>query len=124
MALLVTARRGLPAARRLKRQQRRILAVEVVSRRYSLASMRHLEDFERDAMAPYPLAAVSFDPGAFGSQSVPCPDVQITLDGMPRAVLPGTPQVQPAPDQTFGAAFAAANALAGRYGRTRVLVAG
>jgi len=123
MALLVTARRGLPAARRLKRQRRRILAVEVVSRRYSLASMRHLEDFERDAMAPYPLAEVSFEPEAFGSQSVPCPDVQITLDGMPRAILPGT-QVQPAPDETFGAAFAAANALARRYGRTRVLVAG
>jgi hypothetical protein len=60
--LLITARRALSAARRLLRAHRSILTVEVVGRRYSLASMRHLAQVVRGAMAAFPSASVGFSP--------------------------------------------------------------
>jgi hypothetical protein len=130
--LLITVHRALPLARRLRRTNTGIVAVEVVSQRYSLASMRHLEEVVRTAMAAYPSAGVSYMPfespeesgiwGPLGTGPTEpsCPKVQVELDGMPQAVIPGGPPPSPEP----GESHAAALKLGSQYGRMRLIVAG
>ena|ERR1022692_135052 len=124
--LLITARRALPAARRLLRANRSILTVEVVGRRYSLASMRHLARVVRGAMAAFPSASVGFSPfeeelptGAARAKpsEPPCAKVEVELGGMPQAVIPGGPP----PSHEEAGSRAAAEALAARYGRMTLI---
>jgi hypothetical protein len=128
--LLITARRVLPAARRLRRAHRSILTVEVVGQRYSLASMRHLARVVRGAMAAFPSASVVFSPfdgfhwpltvaGGSKSSEPPCPKVEVQLDGMPQVVSPGGPP----PSSEEADSRAAAEALAARYGRMQLISA-
>ena len=120
--LLVTARGALPEARRLMRAHPGIRAIEVVDPRYSLASMRHLEQLVRSAMARFPSAGVVFEPFQPAIRPQPstsrCPEVQIELDGMPQAVIAGGPP--PSPEEAESAA--AAGELATRYGRLQITV--
>jgi hypothetical protein len=130
--LLITARRALPLARRLRRAHAGIVTVEVVSQRYSLASMRHVEHVVHTAMAAYPSAGVSYMPfegpeeaqtwGPLGTGPTEpfCPKVEVELDGMPQAILPGGPP--PSPEEAESKA--AALKLATRYGRMRLIVGG
>ena len=130
--LLITAHRALPLARRLRRAHSGIVAVKVVSQRYSLASMRHLEQVTRTTMAAYPSAGVNYmpfegpeetqlwEPPGRGPTEPFCPKVQVELDGMPQAVLPGGPP--PSPEE--GESQAAAQKLASQYGRMRLIVGG
>jgi hypothetical protein len=130
--LLITSHRALPLARRLRHAHTGIVAVEVVSPRYSLASMRHLEQVVRTAMTAYPSAGVSYVPfegpeeaqtwGPLGAGPAEpfCPEVEVELDGMPQAILPGGPP--PSPEE--GESKAAALKLAAEYGRMRLIVGG
>jgi hypothetical protein len=128
LALLITARRARPPARRLRRAHRSILTVEMVSQRYSLASMRHLARVVRGRMAVFPSASVGFAPfEAFAGSPTqtarsdrsepPCPKVEVELDGMPQAVLPGGPP----PSSEEAESRAAAEALAAQYGRMTLI---
>jgi hypothetical protein len=118
--LLVTARRALPAARRFKRENDAILGVELVNLRYSVASMEHLADVERRALAAYPLAKVSYPAEDLFEQRAGCPPVEIQVDGFPRVLAPGEPPPRPSLTETLSVA----DALVARYGRTHVLIEG
>jgi hypothetical protein len=127
--LLVTAHRALPLARRLRRAHEGIVAVEVVGERYSLTSMRHLEQVTHKAMAAYPSAGVSYlpfetpeeseiwGPQGDGPTEPPCPKIEVLLDGMPQEVMPGGPPPSPEP----GESKAAATKLMSQYGRMRLI---
>ena len=100
--------------------------MEVVGRRYSLASMRHLARVVRGAMAAFPSASVGFSPfeeefptGAARAKpsEPPCPKVEVELDGIPQAVIPGGPP----PSHEEAESRAAAEALAARYGRMTLI---
>jgi hypothetical protein len=117
--LLVTARRALPAARRLARTHPSIDSVALVAPRYSLTSMRRLRVVVRHAMAAFPSASVSLNEFDLGVASM-CPKVDIQVDGMPVVVVePGE-----APPKSEGAeSLAAAQALVKRYRLVEVQVA-
>lgn len=126
--LLITARRALAEAERLRRAHKSFLTVEIVGQRYSLASMRHLAEVVRGGMAGFPSASVSFSPfdgfEAIPTQAAssnvsepPCPKVGVELDGMPRAIVPGGPP----PSSEESESRAAAEALAAQFGRMTLI---